>query len=240
MTYKKALQRKNIPFLIVIILAFGGGILAQKYLFSSEEEPPSQKTTDKKIEYWVAPMDATYRRDKPGKSPMGMDLVPVYESDSSDGGDETGVIKISPTVEHNLGVRTAIATKKDISRVIETVGSITADENQIEHVHVYANGWIKELLVKTEGEKIKKGQVLFRLYSPTLVNAQEEYVLALKSNNGSLTRAALKKLRSLGMGDKQIETLKQTRKASELVDIIAEDGGIISQLNIAEGMFVKP
>ncbi len=234
-------KKTLIPFLVIAVIAFLGGMLGQKYLFtSSTAVQGSKEPTEKDIDYWVAPMDATYRRDKPGKSPMGMDLVPVYKGSKSDGGEEEGLIKISPTVENNLGVKTAIATKKDISRIIETVGSIAADENQIEHVHVYADGWIKELLVKAEGEKVTKGETLFRLYSPALVNAQEEYILALNNKNTSLFEAALGKLKALGMGSEQIDTLKNTRKASELVDIIADESGIVSQLNVGEGMFVKP
>lgn len=238
MTPKKAFQHSLFKIVLLILGAFALGVVVQKYLGSSREQSPNT-TTEKKIKYWVAPMDATYRRDKPGKSPMGMDMVPVYEEENS-GNDEEGLIRISPTVEHNLGVRTAIVRRQDISRPIETVGYIAADENQIEHVHVYANGWIKELLVKAEGEKVEKGQVLFRLYSPTLVNAQEEYVLALKNNKASLVSAALKKLHALGVGEKQVVHLKKTRKASELIDIISETEGIISQLNVGEGMFVKP
>ena len=229
------------PFLVIAAIAFLGGVFGQKYLFTSSTPLQGPKgKAEKEVDYWVAPMDATYRRDKPGKSPMGMELVPVYKGDGSGERDEEGAIRISPVVENNLGVKTAIVTKKDISRVIETVGSIAADENQIEHVHVYTNGWIKELLVKAEGEHVKKGQVLFRLYSPMLINAQEEYLLALKNNKVPLTTAALKKLKSLGMGDKQLDDLKRTRRASELVNIIADAEGIISQLNVGEGMFVKP
>lgn len=194
--------------------------------------------TAKKVLYWVAPMDPNYRRDEPGKSPMGMDLVPVYEGGQGNSIDAS--IKISPTIEHNLGVRTEIVKRQDISRVIDTVGSITVDENQVEHTHVYAEGWIKELLVKAEGEHVKKGQLLFRIYSPKIVNAQEEYVLAVRNYNSALKTAAVKKLKSLGFSDKQLETLKKTKKSQELIDVYAEQDGIIAQLNVGEGMFVKP
>ena len=228
---------------LFILGAFALGVIVQKYLAPFESQSPDTQspfeTQEKKIKYWVAPMDAAYRRDKPGKSPMGMDLVPVYEEANS-GEDDQNAIRISPAVEHNLGVKTALVKKENISRLIETVGSISADENQIEHVHVYADGWIKELMIKAEGEKVTKGETLFRLYSPALVNAQEEYILALNNKNTPLSEAALRKLKALGMGSAQINTLKNERKTSELVDIIADESGIISQLNIGEGMFVKP
>lgn len=229
-------MKKQYQILIGIAgISFIVGMGAQYMIGSHSANTVSD---DKKVLYWVAPMDPNYRRDKPGKSPMGMDLIPVYEGNEKNSDDAS--IKISPTIEHNLGVRTAKVKRQDISRVIDTVGSIAVDENQIEHTHVYAEGWIKELLVKAEGEHVKKGQLLFRIYSPKIVNAQEEYVLAVRNNNSTLITAAIKKLKSLGFSDKQLETLKQTKKAEELIDAYAEQDGVISQLNIGEGMFVKP
>lgn len=197
-------------YFIVAILTF------VFYMFFDMQE----ETSDKTVLYWVAPMDPNYRRDKPGKSPMGMDLIPVYENNKNM---PVGHIKISSTVEHNLGVRTAKVKRQDISRVIDTVGSITVDENQIEHIHVYTEGWIKELSVKAEGEHVKKGQLLFRMYAPTLVNAQEEYLLALKNKNDVLQKAGLKKLKALGFSEKQVQSLQQSKKASELTDVYAEE-----------------
>jgi membrane fusion protein, copper/silver efflux system len=231
-------KKKHMVFLGLgaLVLAFIGGIGAHHWLGGCPSS--SGKSTDKKILYWIAPMDPNYRRDKPGKSPMGMDLIPVYEGGNATQEDTS--IKNSPNVEHNLGVRTTKVKRQNISRVIDTVGSITVDENRIEHTHVYTDGWIKELLVKTKGEKVTKGQLLFRIYSPALVNAQKEYLLALKAKNTTLQEAAKKKLYSLGFSKKQMTTLKKSKKVSELVDAYSEQGGILSQLNVAEGMFVKP
>ena len=154
-------MKKQYQILIGIAgISFIVGMGAQYMIGSHSANTVSD---DKKVLYWVAPMDPNYRRDKPGKSPMGMDLIPVYEGNEKNSDDAS--IKISPTIEHNLGVRTAKVKRQDISRVIDTVGSIAVDENQIEHTHVYAEGWIKELLVKAEGEHVKKGQLLFRINS---------------------------------------------------------------------------
>lgn len=228
------IKKSPIKYFIIILLSFCLGFLTHKLFQNSVSAP----INDKKILYWVAPMDPSYRRDKPGKSPMGMDLIPIYES--AEGSPADVGIKITPTIEHNLGVRTAMVKKQDISRVIDTVGSISVDENQVEHIHVYADGWVKDLLVKAEGEPVRKGQLLFRIYSPKIVNAQKEYVLTLKNKNVSLNIAAVKKLQSLGFGDKQLKDLKETQKVRELMDVYADQSGIISQMKIGEGMFVKP
>ena len=190
---------------------------------------------EKKLLYWVAPMDANYRRDEPGKSPMGMDLVPVY-----DDGEEGLTVKISPTVENNMGVRTAIVKKDKLWRRIDTVGYVDFDENKISHIHLRTKGWIEKLLIKSEGERVKKGQLLFEVYSPELVNAQEEYLQALRSGHKGLSSASRERLQALGISDSQIKKLNKKRRASQFVKIFAKQDGIVAKLNVREGMFVMP
>lgn len=190
---------------------------------------------EKKILYWVAPMDASYRRDKPGKSLMGMDLIPVYED-----GEEGLTVKISPIVENNMGVRTAKVTRDKLWRRIDTVGYVGFDESKISTIHLRTKGWIEKLLIKSEGERVKKGQLLFEVYSPELVNAQEEYLQALRSGHKALTSASRERLEALGISVGQINKLRQKRKASQFVKIFAKQDGIISKLNVREGMFVMP
>ena len=190
---------------------------------------------EKKILYWVAPMDANFRRDEPGKSPMGMDLVPVY-----DDGEDGLTVKISPTVENNMGVRTEIVKKDKLWRRIDTVGYVDFDENKISHLHLRTKGWIEKLYVKSEGERLKKGQLLFEVYAPELVNAQEEYLQALRSNNRGLTSASRERLIALGISDLQINQLNKKRRVQQYVKVYAKQDGIIAKLSIREGMFVMP
>lgn len=190
---------------------------------------------EKKLLYWVAPMDANYRRDKPGKSPMGMDLVPVY-----DDGEEGLTVKISPVVENNMGVRTAEVKKDKLWRRIDTVGYVDFDENKISHIHLRTKGWIEKLLIKSEGERVKKGQLLFEVYSPELVNAQEEYLQALRSGRKSLSSASRERLEALGISAAQINMLNKKRSSSQFVKIYAKQDGIVAKLNVREGMFVMP
>ena len=189
---------------------------------------------EKKVKYWVAPMDASYRREKPGKSPMGMDLVPVYEDDA--GSD----VKISPAVENNLGVRTKTVTKGFLWRRIDTVGYVGFDETKISHVHLRTKGWIEKLYVKSEGERVKKGQILFKVYSPELVNVQEEYVQALSTGNRRLISASRERMLAIGVPESLMADLKKKRKASQYVPVYARQSGIVAKLNVREGMFVMP
>lgn len=225
-------MKKVITIALIIILLIAGVLVYHYWLKGSEN-----KKEPKKILYWVAPMDPTYRRNKPGKSPMGMELVPVYANGSTNDKD---IVKISPHVENNLGVKTAVVKRMNLHRVIDGVGYVMVNENNIEHVNTYTDGWIKVLHVKTTGEMVHKGQLLLELFSPTLINAQEEYVLALKYHNKILIRAGEKKLLTLGMLQSQIDQLRRTRNVMRLVKIYATRSGIISELNVREGMFVKP
>ena len=196
----------------------------------------SAENGDREIMYWVAPMDANYRRDKAGKSPMGMELVPVYADESGDGSSVT----IAPEVVQNLGVRTAVAERTRLWRGIDTVGYVDFDESKVSHIHLRTKGWIEQLAVESEGERVTAGQRLFNLYSPDLVNAQEEFVQALNMGNKGLVRASRSRLAALGIPASQIKQLEKDRKASQTIPVYAPQDGVVASLNVRDGMFVKP
>lgn len=204
---------------------------------STGDSQTGKGDTEKKILYWVAPMDPKYRRDKPGKSPMGMDLIPVYEGAS--GGDDSEV-RISPSVVNNLGVRTAHVERRDLQRRIDTVGYVNFDETKMSHIHLRTDGWIDRLLVRSEGEHVEKGQLLFQFYSPALVNAQEEFLQAKDSKNRRLIKASKLRLFSLGLSKREFETLERKGEALQLVSVYAPQHGIVSHLGVREGMRIQP
>jgi Cu(I)/Ag(I) efflux system membrane fusion protein len=197
----------------------------------------SAEDGEREILYWVAPMDANYRRDKPGKSPMGMDLVPVYAD--GDGGDGSGVT-IAPELVQNLGVRTAVAERTRLWRGIDTVGYVDYDESRVSHIHLRTEGWIENLAVESEGERVTRGQRLFDLYSPELVNAQEEFIQAMKLGNPGLTRASRSRLSALGIPDSQITRLEKDRKPGLTIPVYAPQDGVVASMSVREGMYVKP
>jgi Cu(I)/Ag(I) efflux system membrane fusion protein len=194
---------------------------------------------EKKPMYWIDSMEPQIHYPGPGKSRMGMELTPVYPEESMVN-DTSGTLRISPTVVNNLGVRTAVVSKGTLSRDIETVGYVEPNENKISHIHTYAEGWVHKLVVKAEGEPIKKGQLLLQIYSPQLVGAQEEFLIALQSKNKPLIDASYKRLRALNISESQIVKISQSLKSDRLVDVYAPRDGIISMLSIREGMYVMP
>lgn len=207
---------------------------------NSIAESTKNSNSEPDILYWVAPMDANYRRDKPGQSPMGMDLIPVYKESSSSDNTEPGIIKISPEVVNNLGVRTSKAEYKTLNTQIKTVGYVQYDEDRLVHIHPRVEGWVDKLYVKAAGNPIENGQPLYDLYSPQLVNAQQELVLVLNRNNKRLIEASEERLRALQLTSAFIQKLKKTKKIQQTVTFYAPQSGVVDNLNIREGFYVQP
>ncbi|WP_194435634.1 efflux RND transporter periplasmic adaptor subunit [Vibrio fluminensis] len=190
--------------------------------------------------YWVAPMDPNYKRDKPGKSPMGMDLIPVYAEDVNGSTQEVGTVTISPAVENNLGVKTAFVTKKPLQPVIDAVGYIAFDESSLWQTNVRTSGWVEKLYVNAVGEKVSRDEVLFTFYSPDLVKAQQELLNAKRTGRKTLIQGAKERLSSLGVDQKQIEQIYRSGQAKQQVEIKAIADGVIANLNIREGAYLSP
>lgn len=197
------------------------------------------KKQDKEPEilYWVAPMDANYRRDKAGKSPMGMDLVPVYEKDELI---QEGVVKISPNVKNNLGVRTELVKKENFELLINALGTVQYNEDTTWQINSRVSGWVEKLYVKSVGSKVKKGEPLFALYSPELVKAQESLFNALRLNRKLLISSSKARLQALGVNKAQIKKIIKNKKVLQNIVIYAPHKGTISQLNLNEGAFISP
>jgi Cu(I)/Ag(I) efflux system membrane fusion protein len=234
---------RPLKIIAIAIAAAVLGFTAARW-FATENGVGGSSGTDsdeKEILYWVAPMDPNYRRDEPGKSPMGMDLVPVY-ADGTQGGDggEAPGLEIDPAVINNIGVRTAPVERTTLSRRIETVGFITPDANRVGHIHVRADGWIENLIADNEGERVAAGDVVFEIYSPALVSAQDEYLQALRTGSDELVDAGRRRLRSLGMAESQIDTVRETRETRQRFEVRSPQDGYIMELNVRDGMFVEP
>lgn len=232
----------KLKWILSLMITLAVGVLIGRYfpiqqqISSSNNASEGARGPKRKVKYWVAPMNPKYRRDKPGKSPMGMDLVPVYADEQHD----AKGIHISPRVINNLGIETASVKFKAISKEIDTVGYVTSNEDNIENVHSYIDGWVRNLQVNAVGDTVQKGQVLFELYSPSLINAQQEYVLALQNNNRQLIRAGRKKLITLGLTTQQIDKLQRTQTVKQQIPFYAKIGGVLSKLNIRDGVYIKP
>ena len=236
-------MNKGLVALIIAVIAFAGGLLLESKFHWLGGSPKSSVNTASgsppapEILYWRAPMDHRYRRDKPGKSPMGMELEPVFAKQGADDGKS---VRISAAVENNLGVRTAVVESGPLWRRIEATGYVDFDQTRISHIHLRTQGWIERLLVNAEGERVTKGDLLFEFYSPDIVNAQKEYLQAKRRGDQGLIRAGDEKLRALGVSGADIKALAEHGKPSATIRITAPQSGIVSALNVREGMHVMP
>jgi Cu(I)/Ag(I) efflux system membrane fusion protein/cobalt-zinc-cadmium efflux system membrane fusion protein len=200
---------------------------------------------ERKILYWRAPMDPNEIYDKPGKSKMGMDLVPVYEDET--GG--TGLVSIDPIVVQNMNVKTAVVESKSLSSKVITNGILTTNEKSEYIVTTRVNGWIENLYINYTGQHVAKGEKLMDIYSPELVAAQQELITALnyqdavkgsgyndvRDSGDELLKNAIRKLELLQLSDKDIERLKETKEVKTYVTLYAQNSGTVLEKNILDG-----
>jgi Cu(I)/Ag(I) efflux system membrane fusion protein/cobalt-zinc-cadmium efflux system membrane fusion protein len=197
---------------------------------------PKAASREKKVKYWVAPMDPTYISDKPGKSPMGMDLVPVYENEGPDAS-ASGAVSIDPMVVQNMGARIEPARRQSVSRQVRTIGEVEVGEDQISAVNLRFSGWVERIHVDKTGDPVEKGQTLFDIYSPELVAAQQEYLLALRTQGpgSSLARSARRKLDLWDLAERDIAGIAGSGNVRRTLPIRSPRSGYVLHKNVVEG-----
>jgi RND family efflux transporter MFP subunit len=215
----------------------------------ASEQNGDAASKERKIIYWKAPMDPTEIYDEPGKSKMGMDLVPVYEDEVSE--DENGIkggvdIKINPVVEQNMGLKIKPVAQGPLNHVIRTYGHVTFDETKTGIVSPKTAGWVETLYADYTGFAIEKGDPLFAMYSPSLLASQEEYLSAYKNFlahktplNKDLLESAKKRLAYYDIADQDIAFLEQTGQVRKTLTIRSRFTGVVTHKNVIEGAYVK-
>ncbi len=230
-------MRGRYSALSVLALGLGlaGGIFAERLYLNPSEEAGSDGP---EILYWVAPMDANFRQPGPGKSPMGMDLVPVMAGNEPS--DDPAEVTL-PSAEINaIGVRTAIARSSEIAGQIETVGYVAYDDHLTSHVHTRVEGWIEALNVRAVGDPVQKGDILFEMFSQTIGASSGDLVRAVEAGDPRILEAARGKLRSLGMSDDQIARIEDGGELARNIEVLAPQDGVVISLEAADGMFLQP
>ncbi len=193
----------------------------------------SGKSSDgeRKILYWRAPMNPNEIYDKPGKSKMGMDLVPVYEDEA----EKEGAVTVDGSVMQSMNVRTEKITRRNLATEINTYGITAVNEKRKASVTMKFDGWITKLHVSFIGEKIRKGQAIAEIYSPAIAAAEQEITSAIASGNKNEINRSTKKLRLLGVPQREINRLLRTKKPHDTFTFYADFTGTITKLNVLEG-----
>ena len=209
----------------------------------------NQKSSgERKILFWRAPMDPNEIYDAPGKSKMGMDLVPVYEDDASG----SGIVTIDPEVQQNMNVKTAKVEVKRLSSTVVTNGVLTTNETSEYIVTTRINGWVEKLYVNYMGQQVAKGSKLMDIYSPELVSAQQELLTAIsyqnsvgesslqsiKESGNELVKNSIRKLELLEVSDNEIKRLIETKEIKTYITLYAQKSGTVLEKNIVEGQKV--
>lgn len=214
------------------------------------ESPAKEKSGGKKILYWYDPMMPNYKSDHPGKSPMGMDMIPKYaEEEEGKGG-----ITVSSTTQQLIGVQFASVRELPVARKIRTVGRVEVDESKLFTVHTKFEGWIEKLFVERTGDFVRRGTPLFQIYSPQLVSTQEELLLAkratrtletstyseIRESSFRTLQAARRRLRLFDISEREIRQIESSGKVLKSLTIFAPASGYVFEKMALEGMQVVP
>ncbi|MEM7530183.1 MAG: efflux RND transporter periplasmic adaptor subunit, partial [Pseudomonadota bacterium] len=216
-------------------LGLAGGIYAERLYLNP---PGAEGESGPKILYWVAPMDPNFRKDGPGKSPMGMDLVPVYEGEEPSG--DPAEVLLSAAEVNAIGVRTAVARIEPVARRVETVGFVRYDEHRTSHIHMRVEGWIERLKVRAVGDPVNRGDLLFELYAPEITIASSELMRATRDRNARDIEIARRKLRNFGVSPRQIDEMAAADEPAQDIRVYAPQDGVVIALEGADGMFLRP
>jgi Cu(I)/Ag(I) efflux system membrane fusion protein len=202
-----------------------------------------------KILYYRHPMGAADTSLVPKKDEMGMDYLPVYEKELA----KAGQIEISPEKIQKLGVTTEIITSRKLTRSIRALGSIQVDERRIHAVTPKFEGWVQRMYVNTTGATVKRGQALLEVYSPELMTAQQEYLIARQGQQAlqqgstqargtaeQLTKNALQRLHYWDIAPAQLQRLQSQEKTLDALPLLSPVNGVVLDKPAQEGMRFMP
>lgn len=199
-------------------------------------------TDENGVKYWTCSMHPQIKMDKPGKCPIcGMDLIPVKASGTGSDAIDPDAIQMSEEAAALANVQTFKVTRGNPVKEIRLYGVIQADERLSESQASHVSGRIEKLSVNFTGESIHRGQTIAMIYSPDLLNAQQELLEAVKmqSVQPALLQAAREKLHLWKLTDGQIASIEQSGSVSPLVEIKANTGGIVVGKRVSQGDYVN-
>lgn len=265
--------KKNRTLILAIVVLLSGVLAGLGYLqrerlmklipakadsqTASSVEHAAGHKAELKVLYWQDPMHPAYKSDKPGKAPdCGMDLVPIYENGAGQMAANLpkGAFQISPEKQQLIGVQYGEASYKPVSKTLRTVGRLTYDETKIARIHPRVEGWIEKVYVDFTGKLVQKGQPLISIYSPELLQTQQEFLLARRGReelaestfrgainaSESLYQAARKRLELWDISEGQIAELEKSGKPTKTLMLYAPTDGFVLTRNAFTKQRVTP
>ncbi len=209
---------------------------------------------EREILFYRNPMDPTITSPVPRKDDMGMDYVPVYAEEAESVAADGAVVTINPAVQQNMNVIIERVTRRDISHRIRTVGYLDYDQEKMVSVTTKYTGFIEKTYVNYIGQPVKKGEPLFEIYAPELVQTEQELLSALLYATGlaaapedtrrraeALLEAARQRLAYWDISDEQVQRLEETGEVFRTLQVTAPAGGLVmKRMPGLEGMAVRP
>jgi len=244
-------SRTVIVAVVALTLGVGGGYWWARRDVPAAVTPQAQVPATRKPLYYRHPMNPAVTSPTPKKDEMGMDYVPVY-TDAEAG--TAGTVSIDPVTSQNIGVRSARAERRVLSRIINAAARVDYNEEQLARLNPKTEGWVESLAVSSTGERVGKGTILLSIYSPQLVATQQEYLLALENlaamkesayedmRRGAeqMVEAARARLEFLDVPAHQIQELEQTRQVTKVLHIHSPFNGVVLNVGVRPGQYVTP
>ncbi len=212
------------------------------------------KSGEREILFYRNPMNPTITSPVPAKDEMGMEYVPVYADEVDQAVDQGPIVTINPAIVQNMNVQTAIVERRDLNQEIRTVGYLEYDQERMVTVTTKYSGWVEKVYVNYVGEPVEKGQPLFEIYSPELVQTEQELLSAIvyaskfDSTNteagrraSALVGSARERLRYWDISSDQIDNLERTGEVFRTLQVVAPASGLVmKRMAGLEGMAVRP
>jgi Cu(I)/Ag(I) efflux system membrane fusion protein len=217
---------------------------------SSDDGGNPAKSAKGKILFYRSPMDPNQTSPVPRKDQMGMNYLPVYEEETSGGANAVeglATVSIDPARQQLIGLRTAEVKRERVGGSWRTVGRVQVDPTRVRKINVKVEGYVEKIFVDFVGKEVKRGQRLFSLYSPELLSAQNEYLLALRTrkalssggvladNGDALVASSRRKLELWDVPESEIEQLERTGQASKRLTFVSPISGVVTGKNLVEG-----
>jgi len=209
---------------------------------SFEDKPPvttaaAGRASPRRILYYRNPMGLPDTSPTPKKDSMGMDYISVYEGED-DGG---SVVRVSLGRLQRTGVRSELAARRTVGRLVRVPAMVQLDERRISVVATRSDAFVNEVASVTTGDRVTKGQVLLRLYSPDIAAAGAQFLSDLNSGGrDSAVGGARQRLENLGLPPEAIAEIERTRKVPLSMTWRAPRDGVVLERNVVDGMKAAP
>lgn len=240
---KKILKNKFVKYgLLLFIGIFLGWVFFGRTGVPHSHDEDEIHAEAEEATIWTCAMHPQIKQDKPGKCPLcAMDLTPMRKSGSSDEVIDPAAIQMSPEAIALGNIQTTRVSRQNPVKEVQLYGTIQADERLTQSQTSHVNGRIEKLAVNFTGETVSKGQTIATIYSPELLNAQQELLEAkkLEAYQPTLIQAAREKLRLWKLSDQQIADIENSGVVEPQIAIKANTSGIVVEKRVSEGDYVN-